>query len=927
MSTISTLIAQARAFVTTLRSSIWAIDVRDGIANSIQKLSEAIEQCYSDVSNPTLQTEALEAALQNKIDEGEMAALTIGDHTITAEKLAQGVIDNTLTTSGAAADAAETGRQFGLIKADLDAVNTATSEDIGKALKAKTVVNGKVTEWEFGEAGSSEEVDALTDKVNDFIEKSEINIDFTLEEGYLRADGTVVHGAQYNAVHTSMIPTTPEEVLNLHTEFSEAPDVFMFEMTTYNSEGTATGRSQVINVTNTDSATSYDAVISIPSGAYFVAFNNYKADILSKWIMSRTWELASRVSEVESNADEALEKVAVVPPLVKRMDAVNDLVESQNSPQLVDKDSYTLYEASNYKEYRNVLLSSPSNGRYYANPIGYCSMGQLKAYDANDTQLTLTYGSSSVSYISVSSTAYIEKIDDTHIGWWNFTTLDDLKNGVVREYKEYTCSGTIAYFKIGNLRAMGGTSGDFGVTLNRLSSVYIPYGYDIVYNSEMFDSAWGYYESKDRFREIPDGKLNPRMQRSWAITDNLLDDRKIDWTPKSGYYNLKYGEKIPVTGGKTIICNMRLYELKEYTSVGVATSIGTLGENDPHTLASTTTYITCKFGAGTNAYQIPTDRYIPVYLRYAETLYPADDVSKPVVPMAQINGFDVNKNLFDQCIPDTDSSIVRMMKTFAIRELNHQRNAFRIGTFNLYINSTWTNRPTVKKELETYGIDICCFQEARAVDDANRPINIGDYLKGWQFGYCNTNADTKGNTRSLVSAYEVLSSEEVTFTANTSNSYLHCVIQLPRYKDYADGLTTLSIYTYHGKVDSATTRADEVTQILTAIAQDTADFIIVTGDTNDFSANKDIWAQFNSAGLTPVHDGKSETVTERNNSLDNIFISSNITCLYYDVINSGEWKYKPTSTSAEQAVSDHDLVFADLHFDFDSVIAERRAQS
>ncbi len=121
MSTISTLIAQARAFVTTLRSSIWAIDVRDGIGDSIQKLSEAIEQCYSDVSNPTLQTEALEAALQNKIDEGEMAALTIGDHTITAAKLAQGVIDNTLATSGAAADAAETGRQFGLIKADLGA--------------------------------------------------------------------------------------------------------------------------------------------------------------------------------------------------------------------------------------------------------------------------------------------------------------------------------------------------------------------------------------------------------------------------------------------------------------------------------------------------------------------------------------------------------------------------------------------------------------------------------------------------------------------------------------------------------------------------------------------------------------------------------------------------------------------------------------
>ena len=75
MSAISTIL-------TRLRAAIWAIDVRDDIAN-------AIEQCYSDVSNPTLQTEALEAALQNKIDQGEMAALTIGDRTITAVKLAR----------------------------------------------------------------------------------------------------------------------------------------------------------------------------------------------------------------------------------------------------------------------------------------------------------------------------------------------------------------------------------------------------------------------------------------------------------------------------------------------------------------------------------------------------------------------------------------------------------------------------------------------------------------------------------------------------------------------------------------------------------------------------------------------------------------------------------------------------------------------
>lgn len=44
---------------------------------------------------------------------------------------------------------------------NLTAVNdmrTATSSDVGKALKAKTVTSGKVTEWEFGEAGGEVQV-------------------------------------------------------------------------------------------------------------------------------------------------------------------------------------------------------------------------------------------------------------------------------------------------------------------------------------------------------------------------------------------------------------------------------------------------------------------------------------------------------------------------------------------------------------------------------------------------------------------------------------------------------------------------------------------------------------------------------------------------------------------------------------------------
>lgn len=98
-----------------IASKVWARDVRTAIVN-------AIRQCYDDVHNPTLNTEALQAAIQAKIDAGQMAALTIGDRTITAAKLALGVIptpDTTLSQSGVPADAKKTGDEISALQADL----------------------------------------------------------------------------------------------------------------------------------------------------------------------------------------------------------------------------------------------------------------------------------------------------------------------------------------------------------------------------------------------------------------------------------------------------------------------------------------------------------------------------------------------------------------------------------------------------------------------------------------------------------------------------------------------------------------------------------------------------------------------------------------------------------------------------------------
>lgn len=119
MSNIST-------YLQHIASKVYAKDVRTAIVN-------AISQCYNDVNAPALQTEAMQAAVQAKIDAGEMAALTIADGSITGAKLADGTItadklasdvtletDTTLTQSGMPADAKVTGDRISKVITIID---------------------------------------------------------------------------------------------------------------------------------------------------------------------------------------------------------------------------------------------------------------------------------------------------------------------------------------------------------------------------------------------------------------------------------------------------------------------------------------------------------------------------------------------------------------------------------------------------------------------------------------------------------------------------------------------------------------------------------------------------------------------------------------------------------------------------------------
>lgn len=52
-----------------------------------QAIHDSIAQCYDDVTSPELNINAFETAVQNKIDSGELATMTIPDGSITVEKL------------------------------------------------------------------------------------------------------------------------------------------------------------------------------------------------------------------------------------------------------------------------------------------------------------------------------------------------------------------------------------------------------------------------------------------------------------------------------------------------------------------------------------------------------------------------------------------------------------------------------------------------------------------------------------------------------------------------------------------------------------------------------------------------------------------------------------------------------------------------
>lgn len=269
-----------------------------------------------------------------------------------------------------------------------------------------------------------------------------------------------------------------------------------------------------------------------------------------------------------------------------------------------------------------------------------------------------------------------------------------------------------------------------------------------------------------------------------------------------------------------------------------------------------------------------------------------------------------------------------------IRKMNKARHALRIATFNIKGSGGFGQRnwPELKKCLEDYGVDICGLQEVcYPLQDQTGEGTFAEYFKSEQFPYVSDNGDAYGveagssdiglNERMLLSRYPQGHTTETYYTTQSaSGDYRYLAkteITLPRYMDKRGSeKLKMSVYNTQLEVINMATAQAQAREIVEIVAQDENPFIVIMGDTNDFTLDKEVWKIFEQAGFLPVVTTNTSTVagTYDFNCIDNFFLSKRIKALNHDVIWAQDYPWKES-----EMLSDHDLVIADVELDYSDI--------
>ena len=225
--------------------------------------------------------------------------------------------------------------------------------------------------------------------------------------------------------------------------------------------------------------------------------------------------------------------------------------------------------------------------------------------------------------------------------------------------------------------------------------------------------------------------------------------------------------------------------------------------------------------------------------------------------------------------------------------------------------------------MEEYGVNIVGMQEV-----TNPLVGEGDdlfanYFYGWQFKNISDNGDINPiNERMLCTTegYTIDSTVETFLGLFTDYRYVaKSVVSLPRYMDKRGSENLkMSVYNFQFEV-SGTYAQTNAADVLTLLENDENPFIILMGDTNDFSNDKVVWEMFEEAGYTPVIGKESSTTTAEGafEVIDNFFVNKRIKPLNYTIVNSAKHQFEHNGSM--HALSDHDPVFADVQLDYSDI--------
>lgn len=282
-------------------------------------------------------------------------------------------------------------------------------------------------------------------------------------------------------------------------------------------------------------------------------------------------------------------------------------------------------------------------------------------------------------------------------------------------------------------------------------------------------------------------------------------------------------------------------------------------------------------------------------------------------------------------LADTDD-MGRRLKAEIVRQINKARHGIRLGTYNVarYGQEHWYK---IKKAFEDCAIDICGMQEVMYPlgEGTSYPKIFSEYFTNtWLFANASDNGDAyPKNERMLLTreGYGIDSTEETylsTQSASGDHRYVaKSVVSLPRYMDKRGSENLkLSVYNTQLEVINMNTAQAQAREILSMAQADENPFIIIMGDTNDFTVDKKVWQIFREGGFEPVVDTNTSTVagTYDFNCIDNFFLSSRIRAVDWDVIWSQEYPWlKGSATAPVYTLSDHNLVIADVVFDYSDI--------